>query len=452
MGNKKKFLNIYYMFSLVALFVTFLGLFSNCYALTYSDIETFNNNILDTIDNQTVTTIINNFSTTNINQTDINNCDSIFCVFDMNNRLKYTFFDSSQVKLYNNYSSDLRRVVAIRTISNTAYLYEYNYNTSGYSAKYTDRLNSGTPELWISNTGSGDLLVFTSEPVYTNTNFNTEFASQYIYNIPLTPIIHNSISLNSYSNHKFGFNQKNQLLVNLVGYEITDFDFYIQRYIDNTWDNFTDINDFYYLLDFENPYYVFWDNINYFPVGTYRYMATYKGDNPFSTVSDSFEITNMYIDTPVDGTIDGNGNVDINIDNGPVIDNIKDFMGTEPNFNDIDITQQDIENALNINETVSPYANVVTLFVNGLTDALLSTGESNDFVFKVHTWGQTFTVHPSDVIPQYGQGLQQFMRTMSVIVFGWIIIKWSQQISETLSVADFSKTLELVEEKYSNLL
>lgn len=173
------------------------------------------------------------------------------------------------------------------------------------------------------------------------------------------PIVQNSITLTSISNHKFGFNDFNQCVVDITGdWDISDFSFYVERLIDNEWSQWTDYNDYYIIYGYENPWYVIWHNINYFPVGTYRYVADYGSMGTDLYYSNEFQITNSVIDNPGTGSID-NGNIDINIDTGETIDNIKDFLGQDPT-----ITEDEFSDSFLSVDVEDPTADFFTWFFN----------------------------------------------------------------------------------------
>ena len=156
-----------------------------------------------------------------------------------------------------------------------------------------------------------------------------------------------NVDLVATSNHKFGFTDFNQCQAYFTGnYKIGDFTYYIERLIDGEWLKYTSSTDWYYIANYENPFYIVWHNINYFPVGTYRYIADWGNTGTQLYYSNEFQITQSTIGNQgtATGTIDGDGNIniDVNIDTGETVDNIKDYLGQEP-----EDTNGDIENSLN---------------------------------------------------------------------------------------------------------
>lgn len=270
-----------------------------------------------------------------------------------NNYGSFIIFWGNQLYVYDTIGGN-DRVGTIYSNSDTHSLVQTSYD---WTDKTFRNVTTGYPvcDNLLLNYGSiyGD--------IYSNNTFSTV---KYYSNIEEVPI--NSITLTATkSGSKFSFTDKSQLQVNLTGdYTIGDFRFYVQRYVDNEWQNFSDINDYYILNNYENPYYIFWSNLNYYPVGTYRYMAEYQGENAFSTVSNDFEITSSVIENSgtATGTINpdsGNVNVDVNIDTGNTVDNIKDYLGEEPENTNGDIEnsitdiQGNLENELENSEIVS---------------------------------------------------------------------------------------------------
>lgn len=264
-----------------------------------------------------------------------------------------------------------------------------------------------------------------------------------------------SIILTATSNHKFGFTSRNQLFVEFSGdWTTSDFTFYIQKLNGSNWETVTNYNDYSILTGYDNPYYIFWADINYLPVGTYRYVADYGSLGTDLYYSNNFEITSSYIEDNVSGTITDNGNgnssIDINIDSGNSVDNVKDFLGSPADISDLDINSDTIHEAIGLQNQVNPYDNFVLTFFSGLTGAL-TTVTPQQFRYQVHDWGPIRNVSVADITPQYSYGMASFLSTVSSLVVVFVIVKWTTSIIESLNSADVSRTLELVEEKYSDL-
>lgn len=441
MVNKKKYLNIFYMFSLVALFVIYLGLYSSSYAMTDDEFIGYCNVVkTNYIDKNIITNdidfYINNVSTLS---STLENYDSIFffivSVNYLNGGTQLVLYNSNNSYLY--FSSD-NTYINIKKSASTG---EYNLVGIVGSPSRLSNLHYN-----IGNYGAG-ITSFSSDnrPYYSNTsiyNYNSEVVSNLVDYISLVPA--NSIILNSSSNHKFGFDDKNQCQAYLTGYNIEDIQFYVDRYVNEEWQQFTDVNDYYLLSNETNPYYVFWSNMNYFPVGTYRYRAVYDYDNQYT--SDSFSITNMIIDN--EGTYN---NGSININSGNTLDNIKDYFGGKVDTSIGNISEDDLKNSLNMKTTENPYENFVFTIVDGLLDSLVGT--SPEYItFKVHSWGQTFKIYVEDIVPNYGTDLRNFLTLISTVVVMIYIIRWITKVVESVNVADIDTTLDLIEEKYSDLL
>lgn len=265
----------------------------------------------------------------------------------------------------------------------------------------------------------------------------------------------NTISLTATSNHKFGFTSRNQLYVEFTGdWTTSDFSFYIQKLNGSNWETVTKFNDYSVLTGYDNPYYIFWPDINYLPVGTYRYVADYGSLGTDLYYSNNFNITSSYVENETTGSIidngDGSSTIDINIDSGNTVDDVKDFMGGPADISDLDINSDTIHEAIGLQNQVNPYDNFVLTFFSGLTGAL-TTVTPQQFRYQVHDWGPIRNVSVADITPQYSYGMASFLSTVSSLVVVFVIVKWTTSIIESLNTADVSRTLELVEEKYSDL-
>lgn len=205
-----------------------------------------------------------------------------------------------------------------------------NGGQSGISALRFNGYNNGIDSnVNVNSLVDNDFNVWNS-PIYISSD------STVIYKEPNFNFFTNSITLVSSSGPKFSFNDFNQCRVYITGdwdfYD--DFTFWVERYINNDWEVFTSTLDYYKLLNHENPYYVHWNNMNYFPVGTYRYRALLNDSLDSYFYSDSFEITQSVIDNSATGTVDNNGDIDITVDTGATVDNIKDFLGQDATVTD----------------------------------------------------------------------------------------------------------------------
>ena len=448
MDNNKK-IN---MFLFLPFFLTlFLFIFSvNTFAMTDNEFITFFDKVLENEPYKsfgvTSQQYLNGIKSVIKNYQDFNH---VFMSFPTNQGINRICIFIDDVAIHGGYSGRLYWKKG-QEVPMTGYAILFNSDGSVYSSssfvKNENTYNFSTGVIFQS-----DYNIYTSYFVY-NSNFTDETSYTY-HNLSVL----DTITLSAFSGKKFTFNDKNQLNVTLTGtYTTSDFSFYVQKLNDGSWENFS--TDYYVLSNYQNPYYVVFNNLNYFPAGTYRYVADYRHLGTQLFYSNEFEIFSNVINNPTTGTVD-DGNINIDIDSGETVDNIKDFLGSQPDFDGINVTGDDINNAIGVDdlqnsddERVSPYSLFILTFIDGLSNALLSTGKSEDFTFKVHTWGKSYTISPSDVIPTYNAEMTSFMRTMSTIVIGFVIIKWVQKIIETLSEADMGKVLELVEEKYSNLL
>lgn len=207
----------------------------------------------------------------------------------------------------------------------------------------------------------------------------------------LSEFINNSITLTAFSGKKFNFTDKNQLQVNLTGdYTIGNFKFYIQHYnsSDDDWSNVTYSNDFYILTGYENPYYITFPIINYLEPGNYRYMATNEIGETVA-YSNSFEITSSHIENPATGTIN-DGNINIDIDTGKTVDNIKDYLGQDPT-----VTKDQFKDSfpdIDVNDPTSD-------FFTWLFEQLQSCFSVNTAQYLSFTiFDKTFTVNSDDYI------------------------------------------------------
>lgn len=73
------------------------------------------------------------------------------------------------------------------------------------------------------------------------------------------------------------------------------------------------------------------------------------------------------------------------------------------------------------------------------------------YVLKFIVGGSLITVSVADITPQYSYEMASFMSTVSSLVVVLAIVKWTTQIIESINTANVDRTLELVEEKYSDL-
>ena len=310
-------------------------------------------------------------------------------------------------------------------------------------------VNSNSVSIWRAPS-SGSIQIIDGNYTLVH-NFGYKFNNVlYENNLSFAPA--NSITLISSSHRKFTFTDFNQCNVYITGdwdfYD--DFTFMLQRYIDDEWEDFAGSLDYLKLLDYENPYYVHWVNMNYYPVGTYRYRALLNDSEDTYFYSEPFQITSSVIENDGTGTID-NGDIDISIDTGETVDNIKDFFGSPTDFNNANISQEDIESAFNITETSNPYDNFLLDFIDGLTTCLTDV-PTDSWTFKVHSWGQTFSIDYEDFIPNYPTDMRNFLSLIWTVVGVIYIVKWVTKITEAINVGDISQSLELIEEKYSDLL
>lgn len=460
MDNKKKQCGrVFFKLQFVLLFFMALGIYlylfsGNSYAITENELyESFEKSTVLLNDKENVNYF---FNRENFNYTGVNNWGFSFESFlTLIDGFNFVFSD------YVNYGS----VSSPNYVINLTF---FNYNSdvidlgnnqgiSGDYYKCSFYFNSNSLFIGGTSIQNGYFTVFNDRYMLIH-NFDFKY-NNILYPSNINFIIPDSITLEAlHSGSKFTFTFTNQLKVTFTGnYTIYDFIFGIEQYNNDndSWRNVTGLNDWYYEDSYENPYYVFFTGLNYLSVGTYRYIGVFTGDEPFSVYSNTFEITSSVISDngTVTGTINGDGNVDlnVNVNNGNSVDNIKDFFGTPANFDNTTVTQEDIANSINIEQTVSPYDNFVLTFINGLISSLTEV-HTNDFIFKVHTWGDTYIIRVGDIIPNYGEDLTNFLRLMSIIVFGFVIVRWSTKLIEALNVGDVSKSLELIEEKYSDLL
>lgn len=388
---KKKFLNIYYIFLLVVVFAIFLGLFSNSYAITENELyEVLEDSVemLNTKENRSYS-----FDRNNYVYTGVKNWNFPFNSFlNIINQFEYV------VTYFTNYgsSSNPNYAISINVFNYNSNSIDLGNNTniSGEYYNMTYYINDNSLYIGGTSTKNGSFIIHKSSFTLIH-NFDYKY-NNVLYPSNISFIPPNSIVLTAIkSGSKFSFTDKTQLKVDLVGYDISDFTFYVQKYDNNEWDNFTDFNDYLRVADYENPYYIFWRNLNYFPVGTYRYMAQYNGENSFSTVSNSFQITSSYIENEgtATGTIDSNTgdvNIDVSVDTGQTVDSIKDYLGEEAQT-----TENEFKNNFPEVEIDDPSEDFFSWVFDNIENIFVSTSEQ-EFSFSLYT-NTTYTINSSMV-------------------------------------------------------
>jgi len=452
MGTKKKSCNVsWFIVLVIALLVCSITiLLSSCsYAMTSEEVTDF----LDTAKEQ---------------MQEIEQNDFVLNWFNKAyNYINYfTNFECISIGRAGNYY----RLSGFNLYDNTIYCYYQGGTTNQFVAMNLGNTNRTYMQYALGNnvTGSNSYNFFASTSqnyvlggtniisntiFYDGLNSTTEYSgNNYIHQNAVPP---NSITLSATSNHKFGFTSRNQLFVEFTGdWTTSDFTFYIQKLNGSNWETVTNYNDYSILAGYDNPYFIFWADINYLPVGTYRYVADYGSLGTDLYYSNNFNITSSYIEDNVTGTITDNGNgnssIDINIDSGNSVDNIKDFIGSPADISDLEINSDTIHEAIGLQNQVNPYDNFVLTFFSGLSGAL-TTVTPQQFRYQVHDWGPIRNVSVADITPQYSYGMASFLSTVSSLVVVFVIVKWTTSIIESLNTADVSRTLELVEEKYSDL-
>lgn len=415
-------------------FVIVFGMLSgNSYCAV--SIDTLNNALFRTASQTVGSNNMNNFPAVESNSTLnslLNDYDGIIVSTNTSSRYFINFTNSLYLNSGTVYSSSDFITIAVNFGYSTATGFNGNYYFENQSQVVQQRGFSYSNYLSF------------SLPIY-DRNFQTIYYNPNIEVVEPSPT--NTITLTSTSLSKFSYNDFNQCVLTTTGdWSYGDFVYSVERLINNEWVEYVPPHENYVIFGYENPWYLTWNDINYWQVGTYRYVADYNSLGEDLYYSEPFNITGNVVENI--GTID-NGN--LTIDTGQTVDDIKDFMGGPADFDNINISKQDIEDNLNMQEVVNPYDNFIMLFINGLTNALTNTS-TNPWTFKVHSWGQTFSFYPQDVIPPYSQGLKDFLTIISTSTVVFYIIKWVTQIVEAINVGDVSKSLELIEEKYSDLL
>ena len=362
--DKKKYCFVpLYMLFLTLLPAIFLVLLSNsCFAITQEDYNSFLDSSLE------------------FYQTKYNNIQNFNKMYNLYSQ-------------YQNYDSLSTTAYGAKTSGSSINF--FNINNQNNYIKYSNiatNVNTSTVQVTSGGYTFTDIANNTTslQPIYSTVSGDTVLENNNIYYVSLVPP--NTITLvATKSGNKFTFHDNDQLQVTLTGdYEIGDFTFYVQRYIDNEWQDFSDSNDYYYLVDFENPYYVFWNNLNYYPAGIYRYSALY-GNNPENAYySNTFEIYSNIIDNSATGTVDNNGDINIDIDTGKTVDNIKDFLGESPQT-----TESEIKDSFPQVQIEDPTNNFFAWVFSEIEDIFLTT-EDKTFTFSLFT-GNSYTIHSNDI-------------------------------------------------------
>lgn len=253
--------------------------------------------------------------------------------------------------------------------------------------------------------GNSDTFNFYASNVACLTNLNSPLPN-------LSQFVNNSITLTAFSGKKFTFNDKNQLNVNLTGtYTTSDFSFYVQKLNDGLWENFS--SDYYILSNYQNPYYITFNNINYFPAGIYRYVADYHSLGTQLSYSNEFQILSNTINNPITGTVD-NGNINININSGETIDNIKDYLGQKPT-----VTDDQLKDSFPTVEVDDPTNDFFTWIFEQVQNVFTSTMPQT-FEFSLFS-GTTYKINSNDIKTPEGP-LKTFVAlSISFSIFYYIL-------------------------------
>lgn len=362
--NKKKYVNIFYMFWLVVACVIFSGNSHVNASVSVEELQEALNTSFDNYNTYWNTSLVPPTIRADVINSYLQDYD-YFVLSKLDNSFVFCVAD----RFYGNYSGGENHIYNSQSIN--FYWYYISGNT------HSIRIYGN--QLLLSNTTRDNNICVYNTDIYTdNTYTNVWLGQNFNYNvnsITLTP------GINSFKRFS-GVGDNQQLNVNLVGYEIDEFYFYIQKYINNEWQTITGNNDFYLLYDtenddiFRNPYYVFWHNISYLDSGTYRYIAT-KTDDSLSTWSNSFEILPFSAESTgtATGTYDnGNISIDINIDNGNVVTGIIDYLNEEPADakgdieREINKIQNEIENKMQNDKFISSLEDAERGFLDVLNE------------------------------------------------------------------------------------
>lgn len=373
-------------------FVMFSFIFSgNSYAITSENYLTF----VDTIED----IVTNSEYYSNTTQEHFN----IFLQGLRNNYNNISSFDN----FYYYWGSSSMALVALKPDT----IYYFQTNTPGniahndYNSRYFISLGNNSSNIDCFSTGSGGsqtifynnsfyYLFITNKYVQMSSSNINEYIADNVYSLRgyNSPIQHNSITLVSSSNHKFGFNEWNQCRATLIGYDISDISFYIDRYVNGEWEQVSNAGQYDKLMDYDDPYYIYFSNINYLPVGVYRYRAVYDYDHQY--YSDNFNITYEYIENEgnISGNIDQNTgeiDVDVNIDTGETVDNIKDFLGQ-----DVDITEDEFSENFPTVDVDDPSDDFFSWIFEQIENIFTSTSAQ---ILQFELFGTTYSYSSNDV-------------------------------------------------------
>lgn len=282
--------------------------------------------------------------------------------------------------------------------------------SSYYLNPYSMRINNGvidwegrTTELYVFRNASNYdfLMVFpisnfyssysSTTPVELNSLFSNLFNSTGYFNGITSDFTNpNSITINAQNIIKYKAHIDNQATISVLGeWNIIDFNYYIQRKENGIYHTLSDECD--YSLINNNEYdnaYLYCKNINYLPYGTYRFIAISEVLG-LSAFSSDFLLTYETVNNSATGTVD-NGNIEINIDTGETVDNIKDYLGQPANT-----TEDEFKDNFPTVEVDDPSEDFFSWIFNQIENVFLSTSPEV-FEFSLYT-GNVYRINSNDI-------------------------------------------------------